>query len=180
MVKSTKNYYNKYYRRKRIKALSTLHFAKLSTGTTIEYTGSNIRFSVNNGNSYSVSDAIQACLDFKNYRTIFLSMKLQGICIQVTPIVPVGGFLGSAATIGCITTEDDIGFSNIIESDQSLVLPYTNFSSKYFKVNFAWTPSDDTSAIGGRFALATEGSASSGVMRWAVKFIFYITYKTSA
>lgn len=162
------------------KAIRAYHYAKLSTSTTIEYSGSSIKFAASNGSMYPLPDALQACSDYKSYSSLFLTFKVRAISIQITPMNPVGGFLGAASIIGLVAPGDSLTFSSLSESDQSLLMPYANFATKFFRTGFSWTPTDDTSNMSGAFGLAFDANSSSGAMRWGVKFTFYVLYKTNS
>lgn len=161
------------------KSIKNYHYAKLSFATTVEYAGSNMKFTVNNGNYINFGDAIQYCPDSKTYSKLFLTMKVRSVAIQVTPIGAIDPFTGTAAAIALLTNSDTNTFNECIESDQGLPLPFQNFANKYFKVNMDWTPTDDVSNTAGKFCLNAEGVASSGGFRWTIKFIFYVLYKTN-
>ena len=181
MVKAVTRKNNYWKGRKALfyKSIKSFHYAKLSFATTVEYAGSNMKFVVNNGNYIPFGDAIQYCPDWKTYAKLFLTMKVRGVAIQITPIGPTGNFSGTAAAIALLTNTDTNTFNECIESDQGLPLPFQNFANKYFKVNMDWTPTDDVSNTGGKFCLNAEGSSTSGAFRWTIKFIFYVLYKTN-
>lgn len=181
MVKGTLTRRNYWRNRKAIfyKSIKNYHYAKLSFATTVEYTGGSMKFSINNGNYMPFGDAIQYCPDYKSYGKLFLTMRVRGVAIQVTPIGAVGAFAGSSCVLALLTNTDTNTFSECIESDQGVVLPFQNFVNKYFKVNMPWTPTDDVSSTAGRFSLNAEQASTAGSFRWTVKIIFYIMYKTN-
>ena len=168
MVKKTYSR-KRYWKARFYKSIKNYHYAKLSFATTVEYSGSNMKFVVNNGNYIPFGDAIQYCPDWKTYAKLFLTMKVRGVAIQVTPIGPTGNFAGTAAAVALLTNTDTNTFNECIESDQGLPLPFQNFANKYFKVNMDWTPTDDVSNTGGKFHLK--------VIRLTISFIHYIKYK---
>ena len=178
LTTSRKNYWQN---RKAVfyKAIKSYHYAKLSFATTVEYQGGNMKFTVNNGNYIPFGDAIQYCPDFKTYQKLFLTMKVRGVAMQITPIGAVQDFAGAGAVLALLTNTDTNTFNECVESDQGVVMPFQNFVNKYFRVNMDWTPTDDVSNTAGKFCLNAEASSSSGAFRWTVKFIFYIMYKTN-
>ena len=140
---------NNYWKGRKVlfyKSIKNYHYAKLSFATTVEYAGSSMKFTVNNGNYIPFGDAIQYCPDWKTYAKLFLTMKVRGVAIQITPIGPTGNFSGTAAAIALLTNTDTNTFNECIESDQGLPLPFQNFANKYFKQNLP--PVFETSSVG--------------------------------
>lgn len=182
MVKKNGNYNNKkYYSRKALfyKSIKTYHYAKLSLGCTIEYTGASIKFTHNNGNTLALKDAIQDCADFKPYANLFLSMQLRGVAMLITPMPGIAQFRGSSCILALLSDQDGNTYRDCIESDQSIIMPFQNTASKYFRTKTAWTATDDPTPFPGKFAINAEAQSDSGAFRWSIKFTFYILYKTN-
>lgn len=181
-IKKTYRTRGTYWRRRKYmfyKSVKNFHYAKLSFATTVEYTNT-IKFAVNNSNQIKISDAITQCDDWLAYAKLFLTFRLRGIAIQVTPIGrSTPDFSGNAAAIGLITPTDTASFKALVESDQSLILPYQNFASKYIKLSYPWYPSQATDVFSGIIRLDADAAVNDGAFRWAIKFIFYVLYKTN-
>lgn len=185
MVKGKNNYAvwrkNNYYSRKAIfyKSIRTYHYAKLSLACTIEYAGSSMKFSHNNGNTLNLKDALQDCADYKLYANLFLTMQIRGVAMLLTPMPEIEDFQGSSCIMALLSDHDGNTYKDCVESDQSLIMPFHNTANKYFRTSYAWTPTDDTSPIGGKFAINAEAAANTGAFRWSVRFTFYVLYKTN-
>lgn len=199
-----KNYYKKkYYSNKVSKRqfnyiASHYYKAKLSTTFRIKLDANECLFLPNNANTYKISELISACPDWGAMKKMFQSYKLTGIAVTISPIptssqsvnvqTTTGTFpvmyhhIVSAPAFGIITIYDDTSYADIIESDKSLILNFTNTVRKYwpFKVT-DWQSSINTNQEAGpQFAVNVQGLNSNGENRWQVKCDFYITYRNRA
>lgn len=172
--------YARYRKRAFYKAVSSFHATKLSFSCMIDYYGSNLFFDFNNGKNFELSDGLARCTDFKNFRNIFLLMKVKGLAISVMPHPPVKDFNGQTVMMGVMTDTDGLTPGDIIESNNGFPLPFTNIMSKYISFKGAstgWISSTNNNVVPGVCAIAAPGAATQGAMRWTVKFTYYVIYK---
>lgn len=199
-----KNYYKKkYYSNKVSKRqfnyiASHYYKAKLSTTFRIRSDTDTCQFLPFNDNKYAISQLISACPDWGSMKKMFQSYKLTGIAVTIAPIpiqdqavnvtTQTGTFpvtynsIVSAPAFGIITTYDESAYADIIESDKSLILNFTNTVRKYwpFKVT-DWQSSMNTNQEQGpKFAVNVQGLNTNGTCMWQVKCDFYITYRNRA
>lgn len=176
------NKYNYWKRRKYMfyKAIRNYHYVKLSVTDLVEYSGNKIIFISNNGNSAKISDILQGCPDFATYRDLYISMQVRAIAVQITPCCNVSNFVGGAAYIALLANNENVDVPSCSDSDHSLIMNPMQFCSMYWKTGYPWSNSDDTSESYGQIGLAINQTASQGALRWTVKFIFYVLYKTNS
>lgn len=172
--------------------------AKLSTSLRIKLDTNECLFLPNNANTYKISELISQCPDWGAMKKMFQSYKLTGIAVTISPIptssqsVDVQTITGtfpvmyhnivSAPVFGIVTIYDDTSYNNIIESDKSIILNFTNTIRKYWPFRVAdWVSSINTNQEAGpQFAVNVQGLNSNGESRWQVKIDFYITYRNRA
>lgn len=184
MVKGTITSYRKknYWRRRKYifyKAIRNFHYVKLSVTDLIEYTGNKLNFLSNNDTHMKVSDILAACPDYKEYRALYVSMKVRAIAVQVTPCCNMADFVGGTAMIALLSDNENVDMPSCEDSDHALVLNPIQFCSMYWKTAYPWSSSDDSSESYGKIGLGKNANATQGGMRWSVRFIFYILYKTN-
>lgn len=183
MTKAGVTYKNKknYWRRRKYafyKAISNFHYAKLSCSDIVEYSGNKINFLSNNDSSQKISGLLSACPDYAQLRAFYVSMKVRGIAIQVIPICNIAEFVGGTAFIALLADNEHVDTPSCEDSDHCLVMNPSQFCSMYWKTAYPWSSSDDSSESYGKIGLAKNANATQGGLRWTVRFIFYVLYKT--
>ena len=162
------------------KAIKNYHYVKLSISDLIEYSGSSIKFLSNNGDHAAIGDILNGCPDFKLYRDLYVSMQVRAIAVQVTPCCNMENFIGGAAYIALLANNETVNITACEDSDHSLVMNPMQFCSMYWKTGYPWCSSDDISESFGKIGLAVNTQTTQGGMRWTVKFVFYVLYKTNS
>lgn len=184
MVKTITKYNRRNYWKRRkymfYKAVRNYHYVKLSNTDLVEYSGAKIYFNSNNGNYANISDILNGCPDFSLYRDLYVSMQVRAIAIQVTPCCNVKDFIGGSAYIALLANNENVDIPSCTDSDHGLIMNPMQFCSMYWKTGYPWSNSNDASESYGKIGLAISHQASQGAMRWTVKFIFYVLYKTNS
>ena len=178
--------YHNYISRKRnnrfkfYKAIYNYHATKISVSSVLEYSGNTIKFSISTQSYMNIPDSLAAAPDWKQYATIFNSFKLRGIKITVSPHAPVGGFIGGTVQIGVLTSDDQNGFADVVESNRSMICSQTD--TKYLYVNFGngstgWLGIQRYGDLPGKIVAGASEQSSSGAIRFDVNVDYYIIYK---
>ena len=167
-----------YWRRKKYmfyKAIKNYHYVKLQITDLVEYSGNKIIFISNNGNYANISDILASCPDFKQYRDLYVSMRIRGIAVQVIPCCNIADFVGGTAFIALLASNENVDVASCQDSDHSLVMNPTQFCSMYWKPSYPWSDSNDSSESYGKIGLAIGNQTQQGGMRWTVRFVLYNT-----
>lgn len=173
---------NNYWQRRKAmfyKAIRNYHYVKLSVTNLIEYTGNKINFLSNNDTSLKISTILESCPDYKEYRALYVSMQVRAIAIQAIPCCNIADFVGGTAMIALLSDNENVDMPSCEDSDHALVLNPMQFCSIYWKTGYPWSASDDSSETYGKIGLAKNANTTQGGMRWTVRFIFYVLYKTN-
>ena len=174
---------NNYWQRRKYmfyKAIRNYHYVKLSVTDLVEYTGSTIKFLSNSATSIKIGDVLAACPDYKEYRALYVSMQVRAIAIQAIPCCNTGDFIGGTALIALLTDNENVDTPSCEDSDHSLVLNPLQFCSMYWKTGYPWSSSDDGTESFGKIGVAKNANSQQGAMRWTIRFIFYVLYKTNS
>ena len=142
MAKITKRYYRRNRFRRFKNMISKYHATKLTYVDNIRLATNELKFVKQDAARARIGDLVALCPDFTAYKAIFLSYKVTGIKITVTPQYPLANFdMRSAVMLGITAASDDETASNVAESNKSLILrnvqkfknciePLVKFSSK--------------------------------------------------
>lgn len=174
---------NNYWQRRKAmfyKAIRNYHYVKLQITDLVEYAGSKIYFVSNNGNEAKIADILSSCPDYKEYRALYVSMQVRAIAVQVIPCCNMKEFMGGSAFIALLTDNEPVSVATCQDSDHSLVMNPVQFTSMYWKTGYPWSSSDDSTESYGKIGLAIGSEAQQGGMRWTVRFVFYVLYKTNS
>lgn len=174
---------NNYWQRRKYmfyKAIRNYHYVKLQVTDLVEYSGNKIIFISNNGSEAKISDILAGCPDYKEYRALYVSMQVKAIAVQVVPCCNIADFVGGTALLALLADNENTTMATCTDSDHSLVMNPVQFTSMYWKTGYPWSSSDDTSESYGKIGLAIGNSTQQGGMRWTVRFIFYVLYKTNS
>ena len=178
---TTYKYKKNYWRRRKYafyKAIRNFHYAKLQVSNLVEYSGTKFNFLSNNDNNMKISDILASCPDYAQLRAFYVSMKVRAIAVQAIPCCNIQDFVGGTAIIALLADNENVDLPSCEDSDHSLILNPTQFTSMYWKTAYPWSGSDDTSETYGKIGLAKNANAAQGGMRWTIRFIFYVLYKT--
>lgn len=183
MTKAASGTYRKrnYWKRRKYvfyKAIKNFHYAKLQVTDLIEYSGNKLNFLSNNDSQMKIADILASCPDYKEYRALYISMKVRAIAVQVIPCCDIANFVGGTAMIALLTDNENVDMASCEDSDHSLVMNPAQFCSMYWKTAYPWSSSDDSSESYGKIGLAKNANTAQGGFRWTVRFIFYVLYKT--
>ena len=186
-----------YYRRSRHASKASFNYiashyfkAKITTNFRIQYDSSGIKLLPANSDRINISNNIAESDEWKTFRNLFLSYKLTGISVVVTPIPGVPAIITSqtntgvfplavsdlraAPYFGVISSYADVTVKNIADSDKSLLLSYTTPVTKYWKFNIAdWANSSSPNEANGRFAVGVDANTESSINTWQVRCTYY-------
>lgn len=184
MVKYRK--YRRYYRKVKARILRNYFKGKLDTVQKVTWTGNGAFFVTGGqGTTRTLSDLLQLCGDWQYYRQIFHTYKVTGLAMELTPNPATRGdgtqFTG-AACIGLLTTRDIANWTNVTESNMSVLLTASQIQRKYksfYGGLAAWHGTDDTADLDGKFVIETDGNPSDGGTTYMFKVTFYITFKNA-
>ena len=172
----------KYYRKKNFnKIASNYSKAKLDVSKRIMATTQGMRWDNPNATTVAISDLIDASPDYNMYRQLYMSFKLTGIAVNVTPMLRSNNFSTvGAICLGLLTDNDGDTFANVVESDKSIMLSFQNDKRRYWSFNggsTGWVNIEAGETFPGKFGVATGDLPTAGDAYWAVKFTFYVTMK---
>lgn len=186
MKKTNRRYYRRNGYRRFKYLISSYHATKLTYVENIRLATNELIFVKNNSDRIRIGDIVALCPDFEAYKKIFLSFKVTGIKITVTPQIPLANFdMRHAVMLGVTAASDDQTSSAVAESNKSLILSPVQMVSKYFTLQggiIGWqptTPAGQTVA-GGYITVAADGNANGGGIIFSVVFDFYVMFKNSA
>lgn len=184
------NNYKRYYRRngyRRFKQIiSHYHATRLSYVDNIRLATNELKFVKLDADRGRIGDIVAACPDFDSYKKLFLSFKVTGIKITVSPQYPLSNFdMRHGVVLGVTAASDDQTASAVAESNKSLILSPVQMVTKYFGLQggiIGWQPTTPAGQTvgGGYITVASDGFANSGGIIFSVLFDFYVMFKNSA
>lgn len=160
---------------------------------------SGLQFKETEARTATIDSLLNRCKDYAKYRDLFASMKVTGIALNVIP----GGFfneinasspaqitgyfqwVGNVA-LSYLTSSEEANYSDVIESDNCLILSQQNTASKYISFgklggsNGWFDTTNQESSIPGKLAIAASELPAYGAATWTVKISIYVTYKIKA
>lgn len=186
MAKISKRYYRRNRYRRFKSMISRYHATKLTYVDNIRLATNELKFVKQDAARARIGDIVALCPDFTAYKALFLSYKVTGIKITVTPQYPLANFdMRHGVVLGITAASDDETASNVAESNKSLILSPIQMVSKYFSLQggiIGWqptTPAGQTVA-GGYITVASDGYANGGGIIFSVVFDFYVMFKNAA
>lgn len=181
-----KYYRKRYYRKGKkagfLKAISRYHYTKLSTFGQVMLDNTGIKFGVNNSQIYLAGNALQACSDWGQYAALFLSYKLRGIKVTLTPNYPQDLDFRGTAAFGYVSNSDATTVAETVESNKSLLLNPLQQTSVYWSLTGGlteWIPTSYQNMTVGKFQCTTTTNAVSGGIVWSYKIDFYVMFKNT-
>lgn len=198
MKTTVKKTYNK-KRRRASKAtfnyIASHYFrTKITTNFRIQYDSSGVKFVPANADRFNISNNIAESDEWKTFRNMFLSYKLTGLSVVITPLPGVPAIITSQTNtgvfplavsdiraspyFGIISSYGDITVKTVSDSDKSVLLSFTDPVTKYWKFDVAeWANSSAPNEVNGRFAVAVDANTESSFNYWQVKCTYYITFR---
>ena len=167
---------------------------KITTNFRIQYDGSGVKFLPANADKFNIANNISESDEWKTFRNMFLSYKLTGISLVITPMPGVPAIITSqtntgifplavsdlraAPYFGVISSYGDVNVKTVADSDKSLLLSYVSPVTTYWKFNVSeWANSSSPNEVNGRFAVAVDANTEQSINTWQVKCTYYITFR---
>lgn len=166
--------------------ISSYHATKLTYVDNIRLATNELKFVKLDADRSRIGDIVNLCPDFTTYKALFLSYKVTGIKITVTPQYPLANFdMRHAVMLGVTASSDDQTASAVAESNKSLILSPLQMVRKYFNLQggiIGWQPTTPTGTNlgGGYITVASDGFANAGGIIFSVVFDFYVMFKNTA
>ena len=201
MVKPVATKKKTYYRRSRHASKASFNYiashyfkTKITTNFRIQYDGSGVKFLPANADKFNIANNISESDEWKTFRNMFLSYKLTGISLVITPMPGIPAIITSqtntgvfplavsdlraAPYFGVISSYGDVTVKTVADSDKSLLLSYVSPVTTYWKFNVAeWANSSSPNEVNGRFAVAVDANTETSIQTWQVKCTYYITFR---
>ena len=182
MVKRTRGgRYPRYYKRSNFKKITSNYVsAKFDVSKRLLLSAEFFRFD-DTGTAQNFTDLLTSAPDFQMYRQLYLSYKLQGFKLEVTPMLTSSDFVTNGSyTIGLLSDNDGVTFANITEADKSIQLNFNQIQKRYWSFKSGatgWIGVEESNLLPGKIGVGATNNATSGQAYWSVKFTFYILFK---
>lgn len=181
-----KYYRKRYYRKSNkagfLKAISRYHYTKLSTFGQIMLDNTGIKFGFNSSQILLAGTALESCNDWKQYTGLFLSYKIRGVKVTLTPNYPQDIDYRGTAAFGYVSNADAASVGDTVESNKSVLLNPMQQSSVYWPLTGGlteWIPTTYQNMTIGKFQCTTSTNAVSGGIVWSYKIDFYVIFKNT-
>lgn len=179
-------YRRRFYRRSRksgfYKAIAKYHYTKLSCFGQIMLDNTGIKFGVNNSQIYLAGSALESCNDWKPYVGLFLSYKIRGIKVTITPNKDQDLDFRGTAAFGYVSNNDSASVGDTVESNKSLLLNPLQQTTAYWSLTGGlteWIPTTYQNMTVGKFQCSSSSNAVSGGIVWSYKIDFYVMFKNT-